>query len=123
MAEPWLTGQWLDARANMLKRRFFILSCLLAVGAIVCQLTWSGYCGRSLMVRARAASLAGEQQAAMLAESDDILESGRFYPYLGISAALAALVCALVARRRETGPTSLAYVLLAGDVAALFILV
>jgi hypothetical protein len=108
----------------MFKRKFVILSCLLAMGAINCQLMWLSHCGRSLVTRAHSVTLAEDERAAAIAEADDILTAGRLYPYFGIGAAVAALLLAIISQRwGEPASPSLTWVLLVIYVLTLFILV
>jgi hypothetical protein len=106
------------------KRKFAILSCLLAVVAIACQFTWLSYCGSSLTLRARSVTPVDEKITGAIAQADQVLVAGHLYHYLGIGTAIAAFLLAVVAKsQREPGLASLPLVFLACYVLTLFILV
>ena len=85
----------------MATRKFFLISSLLAVLAIVCQLTSLGYVGRSVSLRAQSVTWTTEQKTEARQEADRILQKGEPYFYVGIALGIAGFVSWLLSQRQD----------------------
>ena len=108
----------------MARFKFCILSCVMILAAIWCQLVWQGHCGRALSLRAKSVTWTETQRTEARAEAATILHQGRLYPSIGIGLAATGLILWIVALvRREPAWTTLPFALLVGYVFSLLLIV
>jgi hypothetical protein len=86
----------------MAQRKFFLLSSVLAVLAILSHFTWLSYAARATSLVAESIGSTDEQRMDARQEADRVLQKGVPYYYLGIGLATVGFVSWISSvRRRE----------------------
>jgi hypothetical protein len=97
----------------MRKRKWFIISLLLAISAICFDSIAKGYSSRSVVVLAKSFSVSQADKAQARAENSELLHKGHIFQYFGVAFAILGFLFWLVSEfRREPVWRMIPFVLL-----------